>query len=96
MNESQLHKFYKCSLYPRDSEIYSDKEYVNIDNGSMGGSHWTCSKLKDNISYYFDSFGGQPDKFLFKHLSKPVIFHIYKKKIKFLDCVAHIVCIFSI
>ena len=29
-------------------------------------------------SYYFDSFGGQPDKFLLNQLSKPIIYHIYK------------------
>ena len=26
--------------------IYSDKGFVNIDIGSMGGSHWTCFIVK--------------------------------------------------
>ena len=41
----------------------------------MGGSHWTCFIVKDNNSYYFDSFGGQPDEFLLNKLPKPIIHH---------------------
>ena len=75
MNESQLQWVYNYPIYPRDSKIYSDKGFVNIDNGSMGGSHWTCFIVEDNKSYYFDSFGGAPDKFLLKQLPKPIIYH---------------------
>ena len=78
MNESQLQKIYNYPIYPRDSEIYSDKRFVNIDNGSQGGTHWTGFIVKDKKSYYFDSFGGQPDKFLLSQLSKPIIYHNYK------------------
>ena len=42
MNESELQRVYNYSIYPRDSKIYSDKGFVNIDNGSQGGTHWTC------------------------------------------------------
>ena len=75
MNESQLQKIYKYPIYPRDSKIHSDKGFVNIDNGSRGGIHWTCFIVKDNKSYYFDCFGGQPDKFLLNQLPKPIIYH---------------------
>ena len=78
MNESRLQKIYNYPIYPRHSKIYSDKEFVNIDNGSMGGSHWVCFIVKDNKSYYFDSFGGQPDRFLLIQLQKPIIYHNYK------------------
>ena len=78
INESQLQKIYIYHIYPRNSEIYSDKGFVNIDNGSQGGSHWTAFYIKDNKSYYFDSFGGQPDKFLLNQLPKPIIYHNYK------------------
>ena len=78
MNESELQKNYDYNIYPRHSKIYSDKGFVNIDNGSMGGSHWTCFIVKDNKSYYFDSFGGQPDKFLLNQLPKPILYHNYK------------------
>ena len=44
----------------------------------MGGSHWTCFIVIDNISYYFDSFGGAPDKFLLNQLPKPLTYHNYK------------------
>ena len=78
-NESQLQKIYNYPIYPRDSKIYSDKGFVNIDNGSQGGTHWTAFYIKDNKSYYFDSFGGQPDKFLLKQLlPKSIIYHNYK------------------
>ena len=78
MNESQLQKIYNYAMYPRDSKNYSDKEFVNIDNGSQGGTHWTCFIVKDKKPCYHDSFGGQPDKFLLKQLPKPIIYHNYK------------------
>ena len=39
MNESELQRIYNYPIYPRDSKIYSDKGFVNIDNGSHGGTH---------------------------------------------------------
>ena len=78
MNKSQLQKVYNYSIYPRDSKIYSDREFVNIDNGSMGGSHWTCFIVKDGKSFYFHIFGGTPDKFLLNQFSKPILYHNYK------------------
>ena len=78
MNESELPRIYFYKKYPRDSRIYSDKGFVNIDNDIMGGTHWTCFIVKDNQSYYFDSFGGAPDKFLLKKLPIPIICHNYK------------------
>ena len=78
MNESELQRVYIYHKYPRDSLIYSDDRFVNIDNGSMGGTRLTSFILKDNKSYYFDSFGGQPDKFLVNQLPKPIIYHNYK------------------
>ena len=75
MNEFQLQKIYD---YPKHSIIYSDKGFVNIDNSSKGGTHWTCFLVKDKKSYYFDSFGGAPDKFLPNQLPKPIIYHNYK------------------
>ena len=78
MNESELQKFFNYPIYPRDSKIYSDKGFVNIDNGSQGGTHWTCFIMKNNKSYYFDSFVGQPNKFLLNQLPKPIMYHNYK------------------
>ena len=54
------------------------QRFDNIDDGSMGGSHWTCFTIKDNKSYYFDSSSAQPDKFLLNQLAKPPIYHNYK------------------
>ena len=78
MNEIELQRVYNYPIYPRDSKIYSDKGFVNIDNGSQRGTHWTCFIAKGNKSYYFDSFGGQPDKFLLNQLPKPILYHNYK------------------
>ena len=54
MNKSDLQKNYNYNICPRDSKIITDKGFVNIDNGSQGGTHWTCFIVKDNKSYYFD------------------------------------------
>ena len=78
MRESHLLKFYNYPKYPMDSKIYSDKGFVNIDNGSQGGTHWSCFIVKDIKSNYFDSFGGHPDKFLLKQLAKPIKYHSYE------------------
>ena len=78
MNESELQKIYNYPIYPRDSKNYSDRGFVNIDNGSQGGTHWTCFIVKDKKSFYFDSFGVQPDKFLLNQLTKPIIYQNYK------------------
>ena len=50
MNESQLQKIFNYSIYTRDSNLYSNKGFINIDDGSQGGSHWTCFIVKDNKS----------------------------------------------
>ena len=78
MIELQLQKVYYYPIYPRDSKIYSDKGFVNIGNGSMGGSHWNCFIVKGNKSFYFDSFGGTLDIYLPKQLPKPIFYHTYK------------------
>ena len=80
MNEFLLQKVYNYPIYPRDSKIYSDKGFVNIDDGRMDESHWTCFVVKDNKSYYFDSFGGTPDKFLLNQLLKRILYHNCKLK----------------
>ena len=46
MNESKLQKSYKYPIYLRGSQIYLNKGFVNIDDGSMGGSHWCCFIIK--------------------------------------------------
>ena len=58
--------------------MISDKGFVNTDDGSQGGSHWTCFTMEDNKFYFFESFGGQPDKFLLNQLPKPVMYHFYE------------------
>ena len=62
-NESQLQRVYNYKIYPKDSIITTNKRFVNIDDGSQEGSHWTFFIVKNLESYYYDRFGGQSDKF---------------------------------
>ena len=78
MKEPQLQKIYNCARCPRDSKVYSDRGFVNTDNGSQSGTRWTYFIVEDNKSYYFDSFGGQPNTFLLNQLPKPITYHRYK------------------
>ena len=78
MNESHLQRVHNCPIYPRDSKICSHKGFVNINNVSMGSSHWTSFVMEDNTSNYFDSFGGPPDKILLNQLPKPITSRNYK------------------
>ena len=78
MNEIDLQRVYNYPIYPRVSKIYSVKGFVNIDNGSQGGTHWTCFYIKDHKSFYFDSFGGQRDKFSLNQLPNPIKYPNYK------------------
>ena len=50
---------------------------MNIDNGSQCGTPWTCFIVKVDKSFYFVSFGGQPDKFLLNQLHKSINYHSY-------------------
>ena len=75
MTESQRKEVYIFQIYPKHSKTTTNKAFVNIDSGSIGGTHWTCFYVKYNKSYYFDSFGGSPDKFILQLLPKPITFH---------------------
>ena len=78
LTESELRRVYDYPIFPRDSKIYSDKGFVNLDIGSMGGSRWTCFIVKNNKSFDFDSFGGKPDIVILNQLPKPITYHNYK------------------
>ena len=56
----------------------TDRGFISFDNGYEGGTQWCCFIKKENKSYYFDSSGGQPDKFSLKQLTKPIIYHIHE------------------
>ena len=50
MNESETKRVCNYSINPRDSKIYSDKRFVNIDNGEQGGTHCSAFYVKNNKS----------------------------------------------
>ena len=78
MNESDLQIVSIYHIYPRDSRLISERGFANIDIGSQGVTHWVYFVIKDNKSFYFDSFGGARDKFLLNQLPKPITYHNYK------------------
>ena len=78
MNQSVFQRVYTYLTYPRDSTITTNTGFVNIDNGSLGGTHRVCLILKDNKSFYCDSFAEQPDEILLKQLPKPKIYQSFK------------------
>ena len=55
-------------FYPKFSKVNTNKRFVNIDIGSMGGTHCTCCYIKDNRSYYFDSLGGPSVNFILQQV----------------------------
>ena len=70
MTETDLQKVYKYSVYPRDSKIITNKGFLNSDNGSMGGTHWTCFYVKDKNLFYLGISGGLPDRLFVQQLPK--------------------------
>ena len=78
MNESDLHWIYIFPIFPRDLKINSDKGFVSKDNCRLGRTHWCAFYVKSIKSFYFDSFRGQPDKFVLNQLPKPIKHHNYK------------------
>ena len=40
MHETQIQSVYNYSIDLRDSRIYSDRGFVNIDKVFQGGTHW--------------------------------------------------------
>ena len=87
MHENDLQRVYIYLKHPRGSKIYSDRGFVNLDNGSLGGTHWTCFTVKDKKSKFFDNFGGQTDKFLLNQSPKTITYHNYKiQDMKFTTC----------
>ena len=86
MNESDLEKIYIYNICHRDSEMITDKgiAIVNIDNGQMGITNWTCFLVKDK-PYYFDSFDGQPNKPYLNNYQNQYFVKIKKHQLKKLD-----------
>ena len=70
LTESDSKKIYKFSIYLRDSKIKTNKSFINIDIGNMGGSHLTCFYIQDKNSSSLMSYGGPPVIISLHHLSK--------------------------
>ena len=81
MIELQIQNVFNYLIYPRASEIYSDKGFINFDDGGMGGTHWMYFYKQHNELFYFDSFEGAPDKFSLTNYLKQIYIIIIKYKI---------------
>ena len=55
-NSTKFKGAFPCDQIPK----FPDNEYsviINVDNSTLGGSHWTALVIRGNNAYYFDSFG---------------------------------------
>ena len=86
MNERDLQKDYIYHIHPGEYKITTVRRFVNIDKGSMGGTHWTHFYIKHDKLFQFDSFGGQFDNFSVQQLPeldlKKIIDMVKQYKIK--------------
>ena len=81
LSESEIQRLYNYRIYPRDSKQYSYKYFVNIENGTIGGSHWTDFYVKNIRSFFFDCFGESVVKFILNQLLKTNKYHKNKYQI---------------
>ena len=58
------------------------KVFVNIDNGQLGGTHWTSFCINEKKTLYFDSFGGPPENFYLNNDQNQSLFPLIKLKVK--------------
>jgi hypothetical protein len=73
-------KIGKIEIMPKDyitADIKDGKYIVNLDNHNGPGTHWTAFIKKDNIIYYFDSFGLPPPINILKINNKMIYYNIY-------------------
>ena len=77
INGKDMQKVYICDIIAGHSSKTAAEAFVKIDNGQMGGTHWTYLYLKKNKAYYFNSFGGYLYKSILKQLTKPRSFQNY-------------------
>ena len=89
LSHGEFQRVYYYPITPTVSKISSNRRFVNIDTGQVGGNHWTSFSLK-NKSFCLHSSGGAPDKFLLQHLPKPKRFIAIRIKVYILDFVEHI------
>ena len=63
MTEIDLKKVYMYLIYPKSYIRSTNNGFLNLDNGNMGVTNWTCFYIKILSHSEFIFFGGQCDKF---------------------------------
>ena len=92
VTETDLKKVLDYFTYLTDFITTTEKRSVNIEMGSMGGTHWTWFYVLENKSIYFDSFAEPLDKILLQQTLKPIfLVFIYFKTLR-VDCAEYFVC----
>ena len=66
-------------MYARHFETTNNIGIVNIDNGSLGGTIWICSYMKDKNFSHFEKFGG-PLRFFYTDNYQTELLFIFLKK----------------
>ena len=61
-----------------EAQKYIQIKELLIYTMNLKGNHWTSFIVKDNKSYFFDSFRGASDTFLLTQLPKPITYQKYK------------------
>ena len=77
LNETDLQNVSNYKFFPTDSKVYSDKGFEY----RRWFSRWFSLDffmMRDHKPYYFDSFGGQLDKFLLNQVPEPITYLNYK------------------
>ena len=54
--ERGLQRVYKCPIHPRGSKIAFYKGFVNMDDRSQVGTHWTAFYDENINLFYLDNF----------------------------------------
>jgi len=79
-NLSKILKIPNLKVVPRDyiKKPLKDGNYIiNLDKPNGQGTHWTSFIKKDNIIYYFDSFGMPPPTNILIINDKMIYYNIY-------------------
>jgi len=69
-------------IYCSDELTFSKTEnecmIINFDTSFSNGTHWVACYVRDNVNYYFDSYGSPIPKFIKKYLNGPIYTHDFQ------------------
>ena len=57
--------------------LNSECMIINIDHSSNEGTHWTCLFIRNEVSFYFDSYGFEPTLEVIEYCKEPRYYSSY-------------------